>query len=563
MRRILIFILCCALLSGTVFAAGRAEEVRNTTVVYTDGSADVVLAVTITLTQGEALSFPLPRDAQDVRLDDKLVETTTSPENDGVVLVDLTRICTQAGRYELVFRYSLPALIRYNGEKGDENRGLILELPLLSGFEYPVDAMNFSVTFPEGVDVDPSFYSGYFLQSIESDLEYTIEHGIITGSVTAPMKDRETLMLTMGVDGEGFPELVILEEDDNAHLYFMAAIAGLALVFWLIFLPGLPVVAWRTKDVPAGIHAGEVASWLAMEGADLTMMVFHWAQLGYLRISPDRRERVWLHKRMEMGNERTAFEVKIFRQLFGRNQMVEGTGSRYAKLWHQVHGTMDRAGQITRGGLGARTMFRAIAVLASTFAGASMGQIMMEDGYGQLALMMGLAVAGTLMGWKIQSAAACLHLRRKDALPVGIVCAVLWLIAAAVCQRPIAGAASVVVQIAAGLFAAWGGRRTKVCWQTACRIQGLRRYLTGAKRYEIRDELERNPDYFFEMAPYALALGVEDAFAKRFGRTIMPQCGYMDAGRSEKRNAREWAYIMAQTARKLDDGAKRMSQFRK
>ena len=81
MRRILIFILCCALLSGTVFAAGRAEEVRNTTVVYTDGSADVVLAVTITLTQGEALSFPLPRDAQDVRLDDKLVENTSTAVN--------------------------------------------------------------------------------------------------------------------------------------------------------------------------------------------------------------------------------------------------------------------------------------------------------------------------------------------------------------------------------------------------------------------------------------------------------------------------------------------------
>ena len=43
MRRFLILILCCALLTGTVFAAGWADEVRNTTVVYTDGSADVVL----------------------------------------------------------------------------------------------------------------------------------------------------------------------------------------------------------------------------------------------------------------------------------------------------------------------------------------------------------------------------------------------------------------------------------------------------------------------------------------------------------------------------------------
>ena len=556
MRRILIFILCCALLSGTVFAAGRADEVRNTTVVYTDGSADVVLAVTITLTQGEALDFPVPREATDVRLNDRPVEPVPSRENESVSLVDLTTICTRSGTYELVFRYSLPPVIRYNEQKG---QGLILELPLLSGFEYPVDAMNFSVTFPEGVEVSPNFYSGYFLQSIESNMEYTIKNGILTGSVNTTMKDRETLMVTMDVDAEGFPELVILDENANTHLYIMSGVAALALVFWLIFLPSLPVWAWRTRNVPAGVHAGEVASWLAMEGGDLTMMVFHWAKLGYIHIAPDRRDRVWLHKRMEMGNERTPFEVRIFRQLFGRNQMVEGTGTRYARLWHQVHATIDRADQITRGGLGARVVFRAIAVVASTFAGAAMGQNFIEaGGYWELALMMGLAIAGTVMGWKIQSAAACLHLRRRDALPVGLVCCALWMIIAVAFQHPVAGGASVVVQILAGIFAAWGGRRTKVGRETACWIQGLRRYLVGAKSYEIRDELERDPDYFFEMAPYALAMGVEERFAKRFGRAIMPQCCYLDAGRSEKRNAQEWAYIMGQTARKLDDSAKQI-----
>ena len=91
----------------------------------------------------------------------------------------------------------------------------------------------------------------------------------------------------------------------------------------------------------------------------------------------------------------------------------------------------------------------------------------------------------------------------------------------------------------------------------ACQLLGLGHYLTGIRRQKIQEELDRNPDYFFEMAPYALALGVEDGFAKRFGRRIMPQCGYLEAGRSEKRTAREWAYLMRQTAEKLDHSAKR------
>ena len=444
-----------------------------------------------------------------------------------------------------------------------EVQPLKLELPLLSGFEYPVNALNFSVTLPEGVEGSPIFESGYLLQSIESDLEYTMENGIISGNVTKPMKDKETLRLTMTVDKEDFPELVITEGEELVHLYYMAAVAGAALLFWLLFLRSLPVVPWRTWSVPAGVHAGEVASRMTMEGADLTMMVFQWAQLGYIRISPDKRDRVWLHKRMEMGNERTPFEVRTFQQLFGRNKMVEGTGSRYARLSHQVGATLDSAEQITLGGRGFRVAFRSIAVLASTLCGAAMGQNAGLTGSWQMAAMLGFAMAGSLMGWKIQSGAACLHLRRKDALPGAILCAGLWIIAAAFFGRPTAGIVSVCIQIGAGIFAAWGGRRTWSGWQMACQLLGLRHFLTGIKRQQVIEELERNPDYFFGMAPYALAFGVESSFAKRFGRRIMPQCGYLDAGRSEKRTAQEWAYLMRQTAEKLDNGAKRINQYRK
>ena len=105
MRRFLILILCCALLTGTVFAAGWADEVRNTTVVYTDGSADVVLKVNIVLEEKERnLAFPLPRDVENVRLDGVEVDTYTSRDNASVVRVDLDRVCREAGEYDLEFR---------------------------------------------------------------------------------------------------------------------------------------------------------------------------------------------------------------------------------------------------------------------------------------------------------------------------------------------------------------------------------------------------------------------------------------------------------------------------
>ena len=566
MRRILILILCAALLVGVVYADNRTDAVRNTTTVFSDGSAKVMLTVNITLDEPvEGLTFPVPKGAEDVTMNDAPVETRASRANASVDLVDLSHLDGLTGKQSLTFSYTLPALVAYADEKPDEdgNRPLLLQVPLLSGFEYPVETMYFSITLPAGTTGAPSFYSGYFLQSIESDLSYKFEDGVINGSVTEVMKDKETLKMTMYVDQEQFSELVIIENEENIHLYAMMAVAGLALVFWLLFLRSLPVYPRRRNLPPVGIHAGEIGSRLTMEGGDLTMLVFQWAQLGYIRIVPDKRGRVWLHKRMEMGNERSDFEVKCFRQLFGRNQSVEGTGSRYGRLWYSVRGTIQDREQITRGGLGARPVFRVLAMLVSAMAGASMGMNLIEEGPWRIVLAAGLALLGCITAWKIQAGFLKLHLRQREAVPGAVVCCLLWVITGLVARRPLAMGLSTGVQILAGIFTAWGGRRTKAGWQMACKVLGFRRYLAGIKRDEVKDALSRNPDYFFEMAPYAMAFGVENAFAKRFGSRIMPQCSYLDADRASKRNAREWAHLMRQTAEKLDAAGKKANTYRR
>ena len=566
MRRILILILCAALLVGVVYADNRTDAVRNTTTVFPDGSAKVMLTVNITLDEPvEGLTFPVPKGAEDVTMNDVPVETRASRANASVDLVDLSHLDGLTGPQSLTFSYTLPALVAYADENPDENgnRSLLLQVPLLSGFEYPVETMYFSITLPEGTEGAPSFYSGYFLQSIESDLSYKFENGVINGSVTEVMKDKETLKMTMYVDQEQFPELVIIENEENIHLYAMLAMTGLALVFWLLFLRSLPVYPRRRNQPPVGIHAGELGSRLTMEGGDLTMLVFQWAQLGYIRIVPDKRGRVWLHKRMEMGNERSDFEVKTFNQLFGRNMSVDGTGSRYGRLWYSVRNAIQDRELITRGGLGARPVFRVLAMLVSAMAGASMGMNLIEEGPWRIVLAAGLALFGCITAWKIQAGFLKLHLRHRDDVPGAIVCCLLWLIAGLVAHRPLAVGLSTGVQILAGLFTAWGGRRTKAGWQMACKVLGFRHYLAGIKRDEVKDALNRNPDYFFEMAPYAMAFGVENAFAKRFGSRIMPQCSYLEADRASKRNAREWAHLMRQTAEKLDAAGKKANTYRR
>ena len=579
MRRIILLILCAVLLVGTVFADNLTDDVQNTTVVSTDGSARVTMAVTITLEEPvEGLMFPVPRGAADVTMNGDPVATTPSRVNASVDLVSLSYLDGMVGHQELTFCYTLTNLFEIiaeekttqeteedleNQEQEEPKVRLLMRLPLLSGFDYPVDEMAFSVTFPEGVEVVPSFYSGYFLQSIESDLIYQVDGNVVEGSVTARLKDKETLRMEMVVTQDQFPDLVIVEEQAHLHLLVMLGIAAGALLFWMIFLRSLPVFGIRRTMPPVGIHAGELGSYLTMEGGDLTMLVFHWAQLGYIRISPDKRGRVWLHKRMDMGNERSDFEMKIFHRLFGKNSSVDATGSRYGRLWDSVRQDMNNAALITTGGRNARGFFRFLAMLVSTAAGVAMGMNLELESYWAYAAIGGLALLGCFTGWKIQAGTMKLHLRHRQAVPMCIACCIVWICVGILTERAPAALISVAFQLLAGLFTAWSGRRTKGGRRMACKIMGLRHYLKGIKREEVKEALERDPDFFFQMAPFAMALGVDYAFAGRFGSRLLPPCSYMDADRSLRRNAHGWAYLMRITAEKMDNAGRNAKQYRK
>ena len=77
-----------------------------------------------------------------------------------------------------------------------------------------------------------------------------------------------------------------------------------------------------------------------------------------------------------------------------------------------------------------------------------------------------------------------------------------------------------------------------------------------------KEELERiqrhDPDYFFQMAPYALALGVIKPFAKNFDEQRLDQCPYIMTRVQGRRTAYEWAQLIAEVADAMDERHRQM-----
>lgn len=541
MRKVLaiisIIVLLCTIWIGVSAATG-ANSISTYATVSSDGGAQVTLTVNLHLDSTvDALRFPLPAKATNVTVNG--VRARSRMEN-GLRQVDVSGIVGKAaGDFTLTFTYTLSDLIVTNA--ADQ---LELHLPLLSGFSYPVQALELSVTLPGAVTAKPAFSSGYLGANIEKDLYCTTSGATVTAVAQTELKDHETLVMTLLVTEEMFPQNRIAAPDFQTVNTLSAVFYLLSLVYWVLFLRNLPTWPTRRPTPPEGYTAGELGSVLHLQGGDLTMMVFSWAQLGYLLIHQKPGGRVFLYRQMDMGNERSAFEQRCFHQLFGRRDTVDTGSVRYGELCRTVQKLRPNVSSLTHPRSGNLFLFRGLADAAGMFCGVGIAIGLSSGAVLQWLLILLLGAFALYSGWYIQQWAVNLFAADRRPVWIALGLCVLWLLLSALAGLFPTGLSMVTGQLFTGLLVALGGRRTPAGRQAMGETLGLRRYLSAIPKEQLRFICQNDPEYFHRMFPYAMALGVDKAFAKQFGKQTIGACPYVATGFDNAMRAGQWRALL-------------------
>lgn len=554
MRRIAV------LFTALILVISMAAEVRATsasgvtghTTVDRDGSAKVTMTATLHLdSTSDDLTFPVPAEATNITLNGDRVG---SKKSGNVRLIDLDReLKTVAGDVSISITYGLPDVI-HPGEAG----GLEMRIPMLSGFAYPIRDMTFSVTLPGQIDTLPAFSSGYHQANIEKDLVYTINGATITGGSLTELKDHETLEMTLVVSEEMFPQTLADTQDYGFAVTAMLVCGAAAVLYWLIFLRTWPFRRDRSVEPPDGYTAGELGCVLHMQGVDLPLSVLTWGRLGYLLIQVDHRGRVVLHKRMDMGNERKEAEQRLFKKLFGKRNSVD-TGS-YGFTMLNLTAAKKPAGirELMHRRSGNGNLFRGLVSGIGLFGGISIAVAISNGAFLQGLLIILLGSLGAASGWYIQAWGGCLLTGKRHRLLATLAVAAVWLLLGLMAGIFNVAAGMVACLLVGGLLLAWGGRRTDIGKQSRAQVLGLRHYLRKTDKLLLQRLLNGDPDYFFSLAPYAMALGVDKTFAKRFGNKRLNGCPYLITGRDENMTALEWSELMTRTVDAMNDRARKL-----
>lgn len=535
MRRFFALILCCLLLATTVYADNAASGAQSTATVSTDGSCQVSITLTVRLDSAPTsdVELRLGPDVSSVRLNGSTASLKRSGGITSVKLTGLTKGVT--GTIPITVNFTANSVVTT-----DDDGKQTVTVPLLYGFTYPVEQMSFTVTLPTAFDAVPTFISGYHEQDIESYITSTVNGAIITGTVNTQLKDHETLFMTITAPEGVFPATQATGGSIQFDIIAMCVCAGLALLYWFVSMSCLPRFPIRRSTPPAGVNAGVLGCYLVDQGADLSLMAINWAQLGYLIIHLDEHGRVILHKKMEMGNERSGFEVRCFKMLFSKGTMVDATGYRYAKLCEKASLLSLRHSWGLRPKSGNPRILRILSCGVSLFAGVAMGDSLTTSPAWRIIWMILLAILAAVIGWYMQDGMRCLHLQNKVPLFVSLGCAAALLILGAISGCIVFAAAAVAADLIFGLAAAYTGRRTEQGNLIRDEIFGLRRYMRKVTKAELMRIVRSNSDYYYELAPYALALGVDKRFASRFGNLRQSSCTWLVTGMDSAATATEW-----------------------
>ena len=529
LRRFLAALLCCLLIWTPVFALS-AGGLSGKAQVAPDGSCQVELTVTLRLDSSmDGLTFPLESTATDIQLNGHSAPTA---KREGKLQVSLPSMT--AGQHTFVLHYKLPQVIQ------SSKSGTVLDLPLLSGFSLDVELLEFTVTLPGPITGRPVFHSGYYQENIR--LTTTVTDNTLTGRTIQPLKDHETLRLELPVDGDLFhiSGSRLLTGWDWAIVILMA----LAAIYFFLTMRH-PISRLRySYTAPEGITAGDVGCYLTGSGTDLGMMVLSWAQLGYLQLELDRRGRVLLHKRMDMGNERNAHEVRVFQALFARRPIVDATARNYARLYRKVALYSPARKLIYGEKAGDERIFRALCCAAGMCS-------MLQTANSRVIFMILLAPVALVLSFFIQSGCKAIPLRNKVPLVIAVGCGLLWILLGSLFGNLAAAVVMVCLQFLAGILVAFGGKRSQLGQRNQAQLLGLRHHMLTTEPHQMQQLQEKNPDYFYEMIPYAIALGVDRQFARRFGnRSSLPECLWLK--NAPHMNTQQCAAKLRQIANILD-----------
>ena len=457
-------------------------------------------------------------------------------------------------------------IIQYRFHLGDDQRQDLDELYYnLIGTDWntSIEQVQFQINMPH--DFDPTLLSFTYGLSFSQESEavtYTVEGQKISGQMNRALEPYEALTVALPLP-QGYFSTMPQNIDYIAILsqfapFFYAIITILGGLLWFRKGRNQEVIPTVEFYPPPGLTSADIGYIFdnQVDTHDITSLILYWASKGYLSIE-ETTEKILMFqqssftftKLRELEDTAKSYEKRMFSDLFnvyGNGKQVTDEG-----LKNKFYKTLEDAKRLLLYGFTHKEENRVysrwipfnqailllFAMLSNFLAHLAFVSTLFKEPIEDLA-MIALVVMSVTLVLTFGGLYVFTKARRTGGKWLKVLSILLLgvLFGLFVLLSGIAFNAGRFLPVALGLISFFllsfaffnADQRTELGNQYMAKLLGFRSFLMDAEKDRIETLANENPEYFYDVLPFAMVLGVSEAWAKKFEHlTLTPPTWYV------------------------------------
>ena len=421
-----------------------------------------------------------------------------------------------------------------------------------------IAAVDFRIKMPKSFDAGyVNCTSGYYGETNSSNVEWEVKSKTITGRTLLPLNNYEALTVALPLP-EGYWEGAVKHKKPGSFLFTILSYPLYVIVIVLGF------VLWYKKgrdnklfpsvefDPPEDMNPSEIGYIIdgRVDNKDVTSLILYWADRGFLEIEeetsgkgPFKKKNLHLFKLKELEASAAEYEKKVFNKLFSLGSADKVSTSDLTNKFYSTVGTAKTDIKKSFDDNKERTIYvkggAGFTFLTGLLAALPIMVILAEGflpltGSGPMALLgipfsLFLVIPSLMIGSVITGQNTGSKATLIFAILFGgfsfLFFAMLTVVAG---EMPIykylaAVASSIIVSI----FISIMSRRTEYGDKILEKTLGFKEFIKTAEKDKLEMMFESNPQYFYNILPYAIVLGLSDKWSAHFeGLALEPPKWY-------------------------------------
>lgn len=407
-----------------------------------------------------------------------------------------------------------------------------------------INQASFEVVFPKQFDTTKyNLTAGRQGSTDNSIFTHSAQGNIIRAATTRILQPYEGVTLRVELPDGYFVGTREIRDTFYRKMYIYLLLSLILAVFlWFRYGRDSLVVIPVEFTAPEGMTPAETG--YIIDGytdiKDITSLLIYWADKGYMAIEEVDKKNFRFIKLMPLPPGAKQFEKNFFDDLFDNRDQVETSELKFKFAESLKFAQKDVTESFrenpetrifTRESRWARIFISLMIFLA---AGITTWKVVFETGgdsslrlilggiAGIVVILITGAIQFTLDKWNVLGAVKRLFLLLTAIFPLVIVTIIILAFAAQIPQLAILVLAAFCTIAILTVFSFIARKRTPRGIDLLGKILGLKDFIKRAELDRIKMLVEENPQYFYNVLPYAYSLGLSEKWAKNFTEIVTP-----------------------------------------